>query len=281
MKTSALSFFEHGAGHLGDIAAERLLCAFDFDGTLAPIVTQPDHARMPLPVLQRLTELAQHAPIAVITGRSIADIRPRLGFEPDYLIGNHGLEGLPGISSPATQHAALCKAWKAALQEVLRDNGAVPNIWIEDKTHSLSVHYRLTRDHCVAQAWLTAMFEQLLPEARVIGGKCVFNLLPPDAVDKGGALEALMQACGARHALYIGDDVTDEDVFRLARPDILTVRIGRSAESAARFHLNHRLDMVRLLDDLLHCMRTKQVGNWLIKESGVEADDNHRWQTRP
>jgi trehalose 6-phosphate phosphatase len=277
MRPSALSFFEHGAGHLGDIADARLLCAFDFDGTLAPIVTQPDHARMPLPMLQRLTELAQHVPIAVITGRSVCDISDRLGFVPDYLVGNHGLEGLPGSRPAARHHAALCERWKAALLSALETGGA--GIWVEDKTYSLSVHYRLARDHAQAQAWLRRIFEQAMPEARIVGGKCVFNLLPPGGIDKGTALEALMHASGAKHALYIGDDVTDEDVFRLGRTDILTVRIGRSAESGAAYYVNHRLDLVRLVDDLLLSMRHKQVRRWHTEPGSAAEDASRQRQT--
>jgi trehalose 6-phosphate phosphatase len=137
------------------------------------------------------------------------------------------------------------------------------NIWIEDKTCSLSVHYRLARDQHVAEGRLRQALSHLAPAPRIIGGKCVFNILPEDALDKGRALEALMLNCGARYALYVGDDVTDEDVFRLGRPDILTVRVGRCSDSAARFYLNHRLDLVLLLDRLLRRLRKGGGTNWL------------------
>lgn len=266
MKPFSSSFFEHGVGHLDDMAGERMLCAFDFDGTLAPIVTQPEHARTPLPVLQRLSELERHAPIAVITGRSIADIGDRLGFAPDFLIGNHGMEGAPGMEAHAAQHAAQCRQWKSVLELMLCNSDQFdPNIWIEDKTYSLSLHYRLARDQQAAESRLRQALERLQPAPRIVGGKCVFNVLPQDALDKGRALEALMQACQARYALYVGDDVTDEDVFRLGRPDILTVRIGRCSDSAARFYLNHRLDLVQLLDRLLRRLREDGAANWLAR----------------
>jgi len=264
MNTPALSFFEHGAAQLDEFARTGLLCAFDFDGTLAPIVTQPEQARTPLPVLQRLQELQTLAPIAVITGRAVADIREKLGFTPDYLIGNHGQEGTPGMEAHAAAHAALCREWKAALEPMLSDDSRFdPNIWIEDKTYSLSLHYRLARDQHAAEARLRDVLETLQPAARLVAGKCVFNVLPQDAMDKGHALQALIQASGARRALYLGDDVTDEDVFRLAHPDILGIRIGPSEETAARYYLNRRLDIVLLLDRLLRGLREADARNWI------------------
>ena len=263
MSALPLPFFEHGQERLEALAGTRLLCAFDFDGTLAPIVTQPEHARTPLPVLQRLIELQSHVPIAVITGRSIADIRDKLGFEPDYLVGNHGQEGVPGMTAHAVRHAGQCAQWKSALQRMLAEPAFDPNIWIEDKTYSLSLHYRLARDQQSAEAALREALARLTPVPRIVGGKCVFNVLPEDAFDKGRALVALMQVCDAPHALYVGDDVTDEDVFRLARPDILSLRIGRSGESAARFYLNHRLDLLQVLDRLVRRLRETGAMNWL------------------
>ena len=95
------------------------------------------------------------------------------------------------------------------------------------------MHYRLVRDQAATENALTALFATLAPTARVIGGKWVFNLLPQDAADKGRAFEQLMQTSGAGSAIYIGDDVTDEDVFKLARRDLLSVRVEPALDSAA------------------------------------------------
>ena len=81
----------------GEIALQavmrlRPLLAFDFDGTLAPIVARPDEARVAEAVSRGLAALARDLPVAIITGRSVADVRPRLGFAPHYVIGNHGAE---------------------------------------------------------------------------------------------------------------------------------------------------------------------------------------------
>jgi len=253
-------FSEAGLHRLDEIVQPGLLCVFDFDGTLSPIVTQPERARLPAGVLQRLVDLSNHAPVAIITGRSVTDIRPRLGFVPDFLVGNHGLEGVPGWEPRGERYTEICRDWEEALSAALRDQARFdPGIRLENKGYSLSVHYRLARDRSRAETQLAELFASLMPAARVVAGKCVFSLLPQDAADKGSAFEQLMQISGARSAIYVGDDVTDEDVFRLRRPDLLSVRIERSADTAAEFYLHHRFDIVQLLDELLRRLREQQI----------------------
>jgi trehalose 6-phosphate phosphatase len=243
---------------LDEIVKPGVLCVFDFDGTLAPIVMQPDLASLPPEVRQRLMTLSSLAPVAVLTGRSITDIKPRLGFEPDFLVGNHGLEGLPGWEQRGEQYENTCRAWKEKLAHALQDAHCDPGIRIENKRYSLSVHYRMARDQRKAEAALAELFARIVPEARVVGGKCVFNLLPQGAADKGQALERLIVLSDAPSAIYVGDDVTDEDVFRLRRRDLLSIRIEAASDSAAEFYLPRWHDILRLLDELIECLRAQQ-----------------------
>lgn len=89
-----------------------------------------------------------------------------------------------------------------------------------------------------------------------IGGKCVFNVLPGAGMDKGTAINCLMENSGACSVGYVGDDTTDEDVFRLRRKGLLTVRVGPGS-SNAEFFLHHRLGMVQLLDELISRLRRR------------------------
>lgn len=252
----SLPLFEGGASRLDQIVKPGMLCAFDFDGTLAPIVKEPERASIPVAVSRRLIALSECAQVAIITGRSVEDIGLRLDFLPDFVVGNHGIEGLPGWEHHAETYRRTCLEWEQRLSTALNDRAIFEaGIWIENKTYSLSVHYRMARDREAAEMHLGKLFMNLLPEAHVIGGKCVFNLLPSKAINKGAALEHLLEASGATSVLYVGDDATDEDVFRLRRDDVLTVRIERSLESAAEFHLHHRLEMVQLLDELINRMK--------------------------
>jgi trehalose 6-phosphate phosphatase len=241
-----------GRSRLDDLVKPGLLCAFDFDGTLAPLVTQPDRAHTPQNIISRLDELSNYAKVAIITGRSIEDVSNRLGFQPDYLVGNHGLEGVPGWQAQAAAYRQMCQQWMDILgQQLVNHPDFQSNIWIEDKFYSLSIHYRMARNRDEIERRLVALLPELFPSARIVAGKCVINLLPPDAPDKGSAMMALMAASGASGALYVGDDVTDEDVFRERSPELLSVRIGHDPRSSAEFFLAHRVCVLQLLDELV------------------------------
>jgi trehalose 6-phosphate phosphatase len=257
-------FSDTGLQRLDRIAGPGLLCVFDFDGTLSPIVADPAHAVLPDAMQQRLLDLSVLAPVAIITGRAVPDLRPRLGFAPDFLVGNHGIEGVPGWELRAQEYQVICQGWARSVAQALRDPLRFdPHIKIEDKGYSMSVHYRLARDPALTEARLTELFAALTPSPRVVAGKCVFNLVPQGAPHKGSALEQLMHD-GARsdsihNAIYVGDDVTDEDVFRLQRPDVLTVRVEPGENSAAEFYVDRLTDVERLLDELIARLRQRMV----------------------
>lgn len=264
-------FSEEGKRRLEELARPGLLCGFDFDGTLAPLVPVPDQAWLPDDIRDRLVSLACHAPVAIITGRSVEDIRTRLGFAPDFVVGNHGLEGIPGWEAQSAQHRRVSAAWLAQLDSALRDKIGDPGIQLEDKRYSISVHYRMARDPARVARELAQLFGELSPAPRVIDGKYVFNLVAEDAVHKGLALERLMKCCRARHAVYVGDDVTDEDVFRMRLPGVLSVRVERHEDSAADFYIEQPEDIVRLLDELVIRLRARGARNWLQADTRSRA----------
>jgi trehalose 6-phosphate phosphatase len=248
-----MSYFFSAIGlqRLNAMADARMLYVFDFDGTLAPLVARPEDAELPRELGDQLCQLAEVATVAILSGRALRDLRPRLGFQPHYLMGNHGIEGVPGWEEQGRNYAGLCRYWAQELHGLLAGMPeADAGVQLENKQYSLSVHYRLAADPAQCAQHLQQVFARLQPAPRVMAGKCVFNLLPQGAADKGRALSQLMYMTQARGALYVGDDVTDEDVFRLHRRDILGVRTEYDAESAAEFFLTNQLEMPRLLDEL-------------------------------
>jgi trehalose 6-phosphate phosphatase len=222
------------------------LFAFDLDGTLAPIVSEPSGIAIPEDVRQSLMQLNELAPVAVITGRSRADALTHLGFAPRFLIGNHGAEGLPGEAATAQDFVRLCLEWKEQLIWMLPDMATL-GIVLEEKGQTLALHYRKAADQVAAQEGLLAAIDRLHPAPRVVSGIFVKNLAPANAPHKGTALEALLVHLGCRQAIFVGDDVTDEDVFRMKNSAVLGIRIRKIRESAARFFLNGQHEVVRLL----------------------------------
>jgi trehalose 6-phosphate phosphatase len=241
-------FAAAGEAALSALARTRTLYAFDFDGTLAPIVAVPQRAHAPLPVMRLLRALALRAPVLVLSGRARADLVARVPAEVQYLVGNHGNEGLGDDS--ALQGVA--DRWATALQAQLAVAPAhSEGVVIEDKGLTLSVHYRLARDRSAAARWIEAAAAKLTPAPRVIGGKLVFNLLPPGARDKFDALAAVAERESSQAVLFVGDDDTDELVFERARHDWVTVRVGIQHRSRARFFLNQQAEVTLLLDRLV------------------------------
>lgn len=242
-------FSHEGMARLAATLRRRPLLAFDFDGTLAPIVPRPDDARVSQGVAGRLQRLAGLLPVAVVSGRAVADVRSRLGFEPRYVVGNHGAEGLrwPGEDH---QHEALA-GLRQRLRERQQELGSA-GITVEDKGSSLALHYRLARNREQAVALLETLLHPRRPEWRVFGGKMVINVAPAAAPDKADAVMALVTHSGADCAFFAGDDVNDEPVFAAAPAHWLTVRIGREDPSSrAMFFLDSHSEMGLLLQRML------------------------------
>jgi trehalose 6-phosphate phosphatase len=243
-------FGGEGRRAIGELLARpRVLLGFDFDGTLAPIVARPDDARVPPPVSRRLRELVRHRPIAVVTGRSVADVKARLDFEPTYVVGNHGVEA-PDLHP--TSLLEQCAAALDPLRQVLHRRAselAVAGVVVEDKRYSLALHYRLAGDEAVARAAIAAALEAGAAGLSIGAGKCVVNVTAAGAPDKGDALLALVRRSGAEAALFVGDDLNDEPAFAKAPQGWVTVRVARDhLLSRATFYLDGTPQLVALLD---------------------------------
>ncbi len=226
------------------------LFAFDLDGTLAPIVPDPDTIEIPAEIVNSLIELDRIAKVAIITGRNRADALAHLGFTPRFIVGNHGAEGLPGCDELERVFAYLCRGWKKQLERVLPELHT-KGVVLEDKGATLTLHYRNTPDRQQAHREILDVISRLIPTPRRVSGKFVENIVPRNAPHKGQALQVIMRHSGCRHALFVGDDITDEDVFRLGNPAIIGIRVGKKLESSAGFYLERQQEIVRLLQDII------------------------------
>lgn len=240
-------FSPAGLAALREFINANTLLAFDLDGTLAPIIADPGKILIPGDVSRRLLALQQMAPVAVITGRSRADALTHLGFTPAFLAGNHGAEGLPGHEGEECDYVSLCSSWKKQLGRLLPEGDAA-GIVLEDKGATLTLHYRNSINREQAHAEILDAISRLTPSPRSGHGKLVENISPQGAPHKGGAILSIMVHLGCSRALFVGDDETDEDVFRLDDARIMGIRIGTNRESAARYYLHDQSEIGELLD---------------------------------
>ncbi|MGE0527539.1 MAG: trehalose-phosphatase [Bdellovibrionales bacterium] len=243
-------FTSVGQRVLEAFARKRALLALDFDGTLAPIVEDPDRAVAPDETIEVLKQLGKYMDVAVISGRSCRDLRKRLGFRPKFLVGNHGIEGLKPFANRAKAARRMVAAWRQQLRGKWTELSDAPAVWLEDKTYSLSLHYRASPQPKRARRQLKNLIRDLRPVPRIVPGKFLLNVTPEDMPHKGVALLALMAGTGAEAALFIGDDTTDEDVFRLRDRRLITIRVGAQRDSKAKFVVQRQTDVLRVLKRL-------------------------------
>jgi len=225
--------------------ASRPLLAFDFDGTLAPLIEQPALAAAGPDTRRLLSTLAVSHPIVVISGRMRADVERRFANVPlAGVTGNHGLE--PWGEDPDLER--LVAGWRDILQ---RELARLPGIVIEDKRLSITVDYRHAPDLEMTASAIHAITHQL-PRARLLGGRHAdFNIAPAGDVNKGTALLRYLERFTRQSALYVGDDRTDEDVFGLDLPGLLSVRVGARRTSRAAFFIHDQTEVDRLLETLV------------------------------
>lgn len=218
-----------GLAALRALAARPALWAFDFDGTLARIRRDPSKARVATLTAARLARLARRYPVAIVTGRRVADLHGRLGFEPAWIIGSHGAED-PGDPAAARRaQVALVPARERLSSHAQALRAAA--IRIEDKGQSIALHYRTAPDHAAARECIDALFAGRA-DVRAFHGRCVCNLVAPGVRGKADAVRALMRRAGVEAMFYAGDDADDEAVFGIAPRGCVTVRVGDSVRSS-------------------------------------------------
>lgn len=226
------------------VARDRILLAFDFDGTLAPIVDDPGAAQMRHSTRALLRLVTLLYPCAIVSGRRREEIVQRTeGIPLVALVGNHGAE--PGQGPVDGGVRCRVVSWHAQLRSSLDH---LQGVEMEDKGLSLAIHYRRAPSQSQAKEAVTAAAEAL-EGARLSAGHAVLNVVPADLPDKGIAVAQLVWRFRREGAFYVGDDETDEDAFRNGVVRV-AVRVGPSSSSAARYLLPAQSD----IDDLLRAL---------------------------
>jgi trehalose 6-phosphate phosphatase len=203
----------------------------DYDGTLAPIVDDPDEA-VPHPDMPELLEVldARH-PLWVVTGRNLRSLEALLGM-PLKGIGLHGAQ--QGVIGEEIERLMSDDAARA-LETMRRSVPEMDGMSVEDKEDTFAVHYRQVASADEARAALERWAEQVPDGLEVIWGKKVVELRPA-GLSKGTAVRRVASGHPDRTPLYLGDDVTDEDAFAALREmdrRAVTVKVGGGETQAA------------------------------------------------
>lgn len=241
-------FSREGLKSIQPFLSEDTLLVFDFDGTLAPIVKHHHRAALPKTTLDLLKKLSRLAPIALLSGRSVKDLKLRSPLPALAWVGNHGMEGIPGEKIQTQKTLKAVKGWSRTLGPQLEGQ---PELTLENKLYSITLHYRGSKQPLKAEKKLRALASALWPRPEVRAGKCVLNLFLPGHTNKGEAVQKLLKRYRFGKAVFVGDDETDEDVFRLRDPRIFSVRVGKKKGSSAQAYLRNQKETNAFLRLLL------------------------------
>jgi trehalose-phosphatase len=216
--------------------AQRIALFLDFDGTLAFIRRRPEEVSIDSAARDALLALARNPRfhISIISGRRRADLCSRVRVPGIRCLGLYGWEGRDAVQLPARTHRAL-QCVKNLMGQLIAQ---APHVWIEEKVHALSIHYRGAAEIHAARVpallhLLITPFRNLL---RIQQGRAVWEVIPRELGDKGTAVtRELVNSPGAL-PIYLGDDRPDEAAFAALRGGI-TIAVGAEHATRAQYRL--------------------------------------------
>ncbi|CAD5180702.1 unnamed protein product [Musa acuminata subsp. malaccensis] len=270
---SALSVFE-------DIVAaskgKQIVVFLDYDGTLSPIVDDPDRAFISNAVRSTVRDVARHFPTAIVSGRRRDKVFSFVRLRELYYAGSHGMD-IKGptkrtkhtkaktkavLFQPATEFLPMIdEVYKALMEKTKLIQGSR----VENNIFTLSVHFR-----CVDEKIWSSLAELVrsvlkdYPKLRLTMGRKVLEIRPSIKWDKGKALEFMLESLGLADSgnvfpVYIGDDRTDEDAFKVLHGrrqglGILVSEVIR--ETSARCSLRQPAEVQKFLRRLVEWKRS-------------------------
>jgi trehalose-phosphatase len=229
--------------------ASKIALFLDFDGTLTRLRPTPEEVAMEASLRQVLATLARSPRffVWVISGRRQADIRARIGVAGIRYLGLHGWEGRSAAPLPESSTLALAgmKSWAGGL---FANSSCV---WIEDKGFTFAVHHRETSPNGPpVEEMLESMVQPFKDVLRIAPSKDAHEVIPLELEDKGAAVKHQMASiCSRAVPVYVGDDTIDEPAFAALRRGV-TVRVGRTRRSKARYRLSDIQEVRRFLERL-------------------------------
>ena len=245
--------------------AQTLFVFLDYDGTLTPIVSLPELALCPFEVKRVLEELRDlpGVHVAIISGRSLEDLREKVGVLGIIYVGNHGLE----IEYPDGGHKDMLSSvrtreLKRITQNLKNSLKEIPGILFEEKGPILSVHYRNIPQEFSKQIRHVIEEELHLWKGhwKMASGKMVLEIQPNIDFHKGKAVREVLETFSCRGLLpiFLGDDQTDENVFQVLKGHGISVFVGSDNFASGADYLLRSPDEVR--EFLSKCLEVRKSG---------------------
>ncbi len=231
---------------------------FDYDGTLTPIVDDPDEAKLSEKGKKMLEQLSKQLTVALVSGRGLDDLKGKVGIKSLIYAGSHGFE----ITGPEDLEMhyekgqevlpQLDQAEKALKQKLEAINGCK----VERKKYAIAVHYRKVAKETVKKVKNTVSEVVESQDKLMVGkGKKILELKPDLNWHKGQALGWLLEKLelNTNHYLHIffGDDITDEDALKVVQENGVGVLVGTHGQKTyANYRLEDTEDVYMFLEEL-------------------------------
>jgi trehalose-phosphatase len=258
------SALEHSDWILSRLDGKQLALFLDYDGTLTPIVQRPEDATLSDEMRGLLAELADRCTVAIVSGRDRRDAEQMVQLDSLIFAGSHGFDvrGPDGLKMQQEEAVRalpeLDEAERALREEIEPISGAR----VERKKYAIAIHYReVSSDDDVAR--IEQHVDRAIgrnPSLRKRGGKKIFEVQPDVPWDKGRAMAWLMKSLRLTVdnslVIYLGDDVTDEDAFRMLRERGMGIgiRVADPDEETAALYFVRDCDAVH---EFLQSIRNK------------------------
>jgi len=227
----------------------------DYDGTITPLRSKPTAAVLE-PETAGLLRVMTKLPgvhVSIVTGRSMEVIRKLVRVRNLGIAASHGFhivqDGTEWIHPEVGRFSGKLTRLQSKLERSL---GEIPNVILERKQGTLTVHYRNvpSRSAGTLKSITAASVRTIDPKFQIMRGKKILEIRPPIPWGKGRAVMKMVNGRGSRWrplTIFVGDDTTDEDAFRSLRTKGITVRVGRSRSTRAKYYVKNIEDVHRLL----------------------------------
>jgi trehalose 6-phosphate phosphatase len=252
-------FFTHLDEIEGLLSRKRIFILLDYDGTLTPIVATPDLAVLSSDMHDVIKSLSQKHKISIVSGRATDDVRQKVNIEDIYYAGSHGFEIIKPNGDVVINEQA--KKIRSVIDEVHRNLeeklSSIEGALVEHVKYTISTHYRLVNDQDFPE--LKKIVEEVGKNnslLRITNGKKVFEIRPDIDWHKGKAVEFILKELAFNPAkdiaVYIGDDTTDEDAFKVVETCGFGIIVSQDPrETEARFIVKDVGEVKKTLEYLL------------------------------